>query len=229
MPTTGPSEAAGAESEQAKFYATMGDFMKKMNDTNDAVLAMLEDQREANATAAETQAKLVEENRELSQKSHKAQLAAVNEAKSARDAAVNIITGNSVTTRSGSGSTPAVIAATSTGERLKMPPLWEGDEEIWFTKLETEMEICVPRITTDSQKYRTLTSLLPKKYAKEAISTIRKLDRDPTADDKYDQLKRKIIKLYAISPAQKRTAFWAAFGKGKGTNHTKLRRRTCST
>ena len=116
-----------AKEEQLQFYAPMGEFMKTVSNTNKAVLDMLKDHRETNATATQAQAQLVETQRNLNQKAHKDQVAAVNEAKTARDTSDDALAGHGVTMRSGgvaSANRPTVITSYS-GERLKMPPMWE--------------------------------------------------------------------------------------------------------
>ncbi|UYV77679.1 hypothetical protein LAZ67_15001900 [Cordylochernes scorpioides] len=85
-------------------------------------------------------------------------------------------------------------------DSIKAPEFWPNDPELWFITLESQFLLNKPSpITNDDTKFSYLISLLPPSTAIE----VREFIISPPPDNKYDALKKSIIKCTADSEFKK--------------------------
>ncbi|UYV63018.1 hypothetical protein LAZ67_2002859 [Cordylochernes scorpioides] len=85
-------------------------------------------------------------------------------------------------------------------DSIKAPEFWPNDPELWFITLESQFLLNKPSpITNDDTKFSYLISLLPPSTAIE----VREFIISPPPDNKYDALKKAIIKCTADSEFKK--------------------------
>ncbi|UYV80651.1 hypothetical protein LAZ67_19001240 [Cordylochernes scorpioides] len=85
-------------------------------------------------------------------------------------------------------------------DSIKAPEFWPNDPELWFITLESQFLLNKPSpITNDDTKFSYLISLLPPSTAIE----VREFIISPPPDNKYDALKKAIIKCTADSKFKK--------------------------
>ncbi|UYV68091.1 hypothetical protein LAZ67_5003026 [Cordylochernes scorpioides] len=85
-------------------------------------------------------------------------------------------------------------------DSIKAPEFWPNDPELWFITLESQFLLNKPSpITNDDTKFSYLISLLPPSTAIE----VREFIISPPHDNKYDALKKAIIKCTADSEFKK--------------------------
>ncbi|UYV62951.1 hypothetical protein LAZ67_2002602 [Cordylochernes scorpioides] len=85
-------------------------------------------------------------------------------------------------------------------DSIKAPEFWPNDPELWFITLESQFLLNKPSpITNDDTKFSYLISLLPPSTAIE----VREFIMSPPPDNKYDALKKAIIKYTADSEIKK--------------------------
>ncbi|UYV71442.1 transposition [Cordylochernes scorpioides] len=85
-------------------------------------------------------------------------------------------------------------------DSIKAPEFWPNDPELWFITLESQFLLNKPSpITNDDTKFSYLISLLPPSTAIE----VREFIMSPPPDNKYDALKKAIIKCTADSEFKK--------------------------
>ncbi|UYV72934.1 transposition [Cordylochernes scorpioides] len=85
-------------------------------------------------------------------------------------------------------------------DSIKAPEFWPNDPELWFITLESQFLLNKPSpITNDDTKFSYLISLLPPSTAIE----VREFIISPPHDNKYDALKKAIIKCTADSDFKK--------------------------
>ncbi|UYV63746.1 transposition [Cordylochernes scorpioides] len=85
-------------------------------------------------------------------------------------------------------------------DSIKAPEFWPNDQELWFITLESQFLLNRPSpITNDDTKFSYLISLLPPSTAIE----VREFIMSPPPDNKYDALKKAIIKCKADSEFKK--------------------------
>jgi hypothetical protein len=81
--------------------------------------------------------------------------------------------------------------------RVKIPPFWPTDPELWFAQIETQFALA--RITSDETKFYHVCGNLEAKYAAE----VRDVLTNPPADGKYVKLKSELIKRLTSTQEQK--------------------------
>ncbi|UYV78303.1 hypothetical protein LAZ67_16000906 [Cordylochernes scorpioides] len=85
-------------------------------------------------------------------------------------------------------------------DSIKAPEFWPNDPELWFITLESQFLLNKPSpITNDDTKFSYLISLLPPSTAIKVRESI----MSPPPDNKYDALKKAIIKCTADSEFKK--------------------------
>ena len=95
-----------------------------------------------------------------------------------------------VDTDSDDDSKPAPQAAAVT---LKLPPFWPADPELWIAQVEAQFR--TRNIVQDSTKYDYIVGSL----SPETAGEIRELLIDPPEDDKYQAIKRALLKQNQMS------------------------------
>lgn len=91
------------------------------------------------------------------------------------------------------GTEERCVAASNATTRIKLPAFWEGHPRLWFAQAEAQFDLY--RITSDYRKYLHIIANLDISVAKEVEDII----SDPPIKDKYETLKREIIKRLSLS------------------------------
>lgn len=81
--------------------------------------------------------------------------------------------------------------------KVKLPPFWTENPELWF--YQTEAQFSVAKIRSDRNKYDHVIAALPL----EVISNIFDIIQNPPLDNLYNQLKQKLIKRFTASEEQR--------------------------
>jgi len=76
---------------------------------------------------------------------------------------------------------------------LKLPTFWPLQPEIWFTQAEAQFH--VRGITADSTKYYCVIAALDQDTAGQLLDTL----RSPPEENKYEHLKNKLPKTFALN------------------------------
>ena len=82
---------------------------------------------------------------------------------------------------------------------IKLPPFWTDKPEVWFAQVEAQFATRQPPITADDTKYNHIISSLDNSMASEVSALI----VTPPPADKYDSLKKVLIKAFGKTEAQK--------------------------
>lgn len=81
--------------------------------------------------------------------------------------------------------------------RVKVPPFWPDDPELWFAQLEGQFALA--NITVDSTKYNYVISNLEYKY----FTEIKDIVKNPPNTNKYDKIKSELISRLSSSQEQR--------------------------
>ncbi|XP_054259392.1 uncharacterized protein LOC128984130 [Macrosteles quadrilineatus] len=81
--------------------------------------------------------------------------------------------------------------------QVKIPPFWHSDPELWFAQIETQFSLA--GITVDETKFYYVCGNLDAKYAAE----VRDILTNPPAEEKYNKLKKELIKRFTLTQEQK--------------------------
>lgn len=80
---------------------------------------------------------------------------------------------------------------------MRLPPFWPADPEVWFSQIESQFKVA--GITSDETKFNYIVGNLEPTYATEVRDILTK----PPATEKYDTLKKELIRRLSESQQQK--------------------------
>lgn len=107
---------------------------------------------------------------------------------------------------------------------MKVPPFWEDSPEIWFAQIEAQFTNA--EITTDQTKFNTVVGAIESKILTQVADAVLK----PPAENKYDNLKQKILEAFSESEHKKMSKLLdnIALGDQKPSSLLNEMRRLCT-